>query len=186
MSTRVPARPLHRRRFDPRPWLALWCVLMLSATYVGGWAYWSYTHLNLRVVQRPPGEPGLTSKGSSFRVLSMLQSPVLARSADYGGEPITADEGMTFVAVTFEVTRAVDDELCLFNLAGADGRSYENSSKVYGRELRAYCSDFPVGEPTRGELAFEIPRSQVDRLIGIYDTSQRDWRTRHNALTPPR
>lgn len=181
MSTRVtPART--RRRFDPRPWLALWCVLMVAGGYVAGWAYWSYTHLHLRVVQRAPGEPGHTSKGSSFRVLSMVQAPQLESGFE---KPFVAGEGLTFVVVRFEVTRAVPEELCLFNLAGAGGRGYDGSSKIYGRELPSSCSDFPVGTPQIGEMVFEVPRSQTDGIIGLYDTSQRDWRTRHDALTPP-
>lgn len=179
MSTRVPLRPLRGRR-DPRPWLALWCVLMLSATYVAGWAFWSYIHLNLRVTQFPPGEPIRTAKGSSLRVLSMVQSRELASTYD---NTYKADEGMTFVAVRYEITRA-DGENCIFRLAGAGAREYDNSTKAYGRKLSSSCDSAP-GVPTEGEVVFDVPLSRADQVIGLIDTTQRDWLVRHDAATPP-
>ncbi|NNG20133.1 hypothetical protein HJ590_11220 [Naumannella sp. ID2617S] len=179
-ATRVGGgRPRNRLR----AWLALWCVCMLAAVYVAGWAFWSYTHQNLRFVQLPPGESAVTGKGSPFRVLSINQ----ARSVPVKyGKPVEASPGMTFVLVRFEVTRVDPKDYCLLNLAGADRVFYEYTTRVSGRPLNQFCQEWPTNVATEGEVIYEVPLSRVNQIAGVYASDQRDWRTRHLVASPPR
>lgn len=163
-----------------RAWLALWIVLMICTTYIAGWVFYSTMHQRTVGLQLPPGQ-GVTRKGVELRIVSMHQSRVVSGKYDsYAATP-----GATWVIVTFEATVTPTENFCHTELVGHDGRRWDYSTKVSGRERSFACFDFEPGTPTLGELIFEIPEAEASRLMGMTAYYDRDWAFRTILLRPP-
>lgn len=173
--------PMRVRRL--RAWLSLWCVVMVSAMLVSGWGFWAVSHQTSHAWQLPPGAGMTTEEGSDFRIVSLHQTREVAGEYD----TYTAAPGATWVIVTFEVTLRDPEEICLLILQGRDGKTWEYTTDVIGRERGHWCTtDFPQQTPTLGEAIYEVPESEVPHLVGVVHKFTRDWRGNYYAMQPPK
>lgn len=165
-----------------RAWLGLWTVVMVYAVFAAGWVGYATLRQSTVVKQLAPGESLTTSEGSTFRVVSMMQTTTIP--GGYDGA-FTAAPGATWIIVTYEVTRSSTKEICPLELVGRDGRTWDYSTDVYGRPLDFTCLDLEVGKPGLVEMIFQIPLAEADHLIGLHHQYEMDWRLRTYALRPP-
>jgi hypothetical protein len=178
----APPRGLSERT---RRWYQAAIAALLVGIYLACWLTYVRLHLPpLRYEQLPPGAVA-TKLGGDFTLVSLTWSNELV---DTDGERHSPPADAVWVVARLDVTRHTVDQYwnCVVTLVGDNGRSWEKPFGLgYSRPFDSCVpDDAALGQTYPIEIDFQVPASDVDRLLGVavpQNNSSRD-----PLLTPPR
>lgn len=149
-----------------RQWIAALVTLALTFALSGVWALWVVRRTGEYPQDRlAPGTAWHQADGSTVRLASWQEETVLVDSA---GKRHPSAPGAHWVLVKLQFTGVGEETLCQFDLVGDGGLRWKTSPDApYLADGTTYCRDKEAGPDPLVTAIFQIPDSQLGKVVGV-------------------